>query len=88
MADDPNVGGSFGGGRALERKATSSAARCLPAVISVPLGPTTAFIVGDLLFALVPGGRPRLPFRIQDSAAVHRSLLTLLAFGPEWVGGP
>ncbi len=59
--------------------------------ISVLVAGGTA-IVGDLLSALFPGGRPRLPFRMDDPAAARRSLRTLLAFGPERVygahGGP
>lgn len=62
-----------------------------PGSVSVLLAGGTA-IVGDLLSALFPGGRPRLPFRMDDPAAAKRSLLDLLAFGPEQVyaarGGP
>ncbi|BBL69338.1 MBL fold metallo-hydrolase [Methanoculleus chikugoensis] len=62
-----------------------------PGSVSVLLAGGTA-IVGDLLSTLFPGGRPRLPFRIDDPAAARRSLLDLLAFGPERVyaarGGP
>lgn len=49
-------------------------------------------IVGDLLSALLPGGRPRLPFTTDDPAAARRSLRALLTFGPERIyaahGGP
>lgn len=51
-----------------------------------------AAIVGDLLSALLPGGRPRLPFRTGDPAAARRSIRALLALGPERIyaahGGP
>ncbi|KAF5087097.1 Metallo-beta-lactamase superfamily protein [anaerobic digester metagenome] len=62
-----------------------------PGSVSVLIAGGTA-IVGDLLSAVVPGGRPRLPFRMDDPVAARRSLLDLLAFGPELVyaarGGP
>lgn len=62
-----------------------------PGSVSVLIAGGTA-IVGDLLSALLPGGRPRLPFRTGDPAAARRSLRALLAFGPERVyaahGGP
>ncbi len=62
-----------------------------PGSVSVLVAGGTA-IIGDLLSALFPGGRPRLPFRTQDPAAARRSLRALLAFGPERVyaahGGP
>ena len=47
---------------------------------------------GDLISALFPGGRPRLPFRTGDPMAARRSIRVLLALGPEWIyaahGGP
>lgn len=62
-----------------------------PGSVSVLVAGGTA-IVGDLLSPLFPGGRPGLPFRLDDPAAARRSLLDLLAFGPELVyaahGGP
>ncbi|MCK9277216.1 MAG: MBL fold metallo-hydrolase [Methanoculleus sp.] len=62
-----------------------------PGSVSILIAGGTA-IIGDLLSALLPGGRPRLPFRTGDPAAARKSLRALLAFGPEWVyaahGGP
>ncbi len=62
-----------------------------PGSVSVLLAGGTA-IVGDLLSALFPGGRPRLPFRMDDPVAARRSIADLLALGPEQVyathGGP
>lgn len=62
-----------------------------PGSVSVLIAGGTA-VVGDLLSALFPGGRPRLPLRMDDTAAARRSLRTLLAFGPERIyaahGGP
>jgi glyoxylase-like metal-dependent hydrolase (beta-lactamase superfamily II) len=62
-----------------------------PGSVSVLLAGGTV-IVGDLLSALFPGGRPRLPFRMDDPAAARRSLRDLLALGPELIyaahGGP
>lgn len=59
--------------------------------VSVLIAGGTA-VVGDLLSSLIPGGRPRLPFRTEDPAAARRSLRALLAFGPERIyaahGGP
>ena len=62
-----------------------------PGSVSVLLAGGTA-IVGDLLSSLFPGGRPRLPFRMDDPVAAKRSIADLLALGPEQVyaayGGP
>ncbi|WP_301677245.1 MBL fold metallo-hydrolase [Methanoculleus methanifontis] len=62
-----------------------------PGSVSILIASGVA-IVGDLLSTLVPGGRPRLPFRMDDPAAARRSIQILLAFGPERVyaahGGP
>ncbi len=62
-----------------------------PGSVSVLIAGGTV-IVGDLLSALLPGGRPRLPFRTGDLAATRRSIRALLAHGPERVyaahGGP
>ncbi len=62
-----------------------------PGSVSILIAGGTA-IIGDLLSALLPGGRPRLPFRTGDPAAARKSLRALLAFGPERVyaahGGP
>jgi glyoxylase-like metal-dependent hydrolase (beta-lactamase superfamily II) len=62
-----------------------------PGSVSVLVAGGTV-IIGDLLSALFAGGRPRLPFRMDNPVAAHRSLRTLLAFGPELVyaahGGP
>ena len=62
-----------------------------PGSVSVLVAGGTA-IVGDLISALFPGGRPRLPFRTGDPMAARRSIRVLLALGPEWIyaahGGP
>ncbi|MDK2891528.1 MAG: hypothetical protein PWR21_2160 [Methanoculleus sp.] len=50
--------GSAGSGRAPVTKTENAAVRYLPAVISVPLGPTTAFIVRDQCVLLVDTGNP------------------------------
>lgn len=59
--------------------------------VSVLVAGGTA-VIGDLLSALFPGGRPRLPFGMDDLAAARRSLFTLLTYGPERIyaahGGP
>lgn len=62
-----------------------------PGSVSILVAGGTA-IVGDLLVALLRGGRPRMSFRAEDPAAARRSLGTLLTFGPERIyaahGGP
>ncbi|WP_241481251.1 MBL fold metallo-hydrolase [Methanoculleus sediminis] len=62
-----------------------------PGSVSVFVAGGTA-IVGDLLSALFPGGRARLPFRTGDPAAARRSIRGLLALGVERIyaahGGP
>lgn len=62
-----------------------------PGSVSVLVAGGTV-IIGDLLSAFFAGGRPRLPFRMDNPVAAHRSLRTLLTFGPERVyaahGGP
>ncbi|MFY1644584.1 MBL fold metallo-hydrolase, partial [Methanoculleus bourgensis] len=62
-----------------------------PGSVSILVAGGTA-IVGDLLVALLRGGRPRMSFRAEDPATARRSLGTLLTFGPERIyaahGGP
>ncbi|KAF5049811.1 Metallo-beta-lactamase superfamily protein [anaerobic digester metagenome] len=62
-----------------------------PGSVSVLVAGGTA-IVGDLISALFPGGRARLPFRTEDSAAARRSIRGLLALEVERIyaahGGP
>jgi len=62
-----------------------------PGSVSVLVAGGTA-VVGDLLSALLPGGKPRLPLVTADPAEARKSLRGLLAFGPELVyaahGGP
>ncbi|WP_292518533.1 MBL fold metallo-hydrolase [Methanoculleus sp.] len=62
-----------------------------PGSVSVLVAGGTA-IVGDLLSALLPGGRPRLPLGTDDPPTARRSIRGLLALGVERIyaahGGP
>ncbi|WP_243669430.1 MBL fold metallo-hydrolase, partial [Methanoculleus chikugoensis] len=76
------VGSAGGGGRVLEQKTKSLAARSLPAVVAVPLGATTAFIVRDRNVLLVdtgnPGGDEAAILAVMKQAGIRRDEVSLI----------